>query len=123
MHTDASKYGYEAILLQESEDGQYHPIYYMSKKTLPHEEKYSSYELEMLAVIEAPTKFRHFLQAIKRTQLGTGLKLRPKFYGPYRIKTVKPHDRYEVEKVSQHEGPHLASTAVDFMKKWSTADA
>ncbi|GFW47524.1 transposon Tf2-9 polyprotein [Trichonephila clavipes] len=30
------------------------------------------------------------LVAIKRTQFGTGLKLRPKFYGPYRIKTVKP---------------------------------
>ncbi|GFX43648.1 hypothetical protein TNCV_510971 [Trichonephila clavipes] len=63
------------------------------------------------------------LVAIKRTQFGTGLKLRPKFYGPYRIKTVKPHDRYEVEKVGQHEGPHLTSTAVDFMKRWSTADA
>ncbi|GFU84844.1 retrovirus-related Pol polyprotein from transposon 297 [Trichonephila clavipes] len=62
LHTDASKYGYGAILLQESEDGQYHPIYYMSKKTVPHEEKYSSYELEMLAVIEALKKFRHFLQ-------------------------------------------------------------
>ncbi|GFU50406.1 transposon Tf2-9 polyprotein [Trichonephila clavipes] len=63
------------------------------------------------------------LVAIKRTQFGTGLKLRPKFYGPYRIKTVTPLDRYEVEKVGQHEGPHLTSTAVDFMKMWSTADA
>ncbi|GFW70483.1 transposon Tf2-8 polyprotein [Trichonephila clavipes] len=62
LHIDASKYGYVAILLQESEDRQYHPIYYMSKKTLPHEEKYSSYELEMLAVIEALKKFGHFLQ-------------------------------------------------------------
>ncbi|GFW20470.1 hypothetical protein TNCV_4547371 [Trichonephila clavipes] len=33
------------------------------------------------------------------------------------------HDRYEVEKVGQHEGPHLTSTAVDFMKMWSIADA
>ncbi|GFV22221.1 putative blastopia polyprotein [Trichonephila clavipes] len=60
---------------------------------------------------------------IKRTQFGTELKLRPNFYGPYLIKTFKPHDRYEVEKVGQHEGPHLTSTAVDFMKRWSTADA
>ncbi|GFY07965.1 uncharacterized protein TNCV_2579971 [Trichonephila clavipes] len=59
------------------------------------------------------------LVAIKRTQFGTGLKLRPKFYGPYGIKTVKPHDRYEVEKVGQHEGPHLTSTAVDFMKRFA----
>ncbi|GFX08210.1 transposon Tf2-9 polyprotein [Trichonephila clavipes] len=63
------------------------------------------------------------LVAIKRTQFDAGLKLRPKFYGPYRIKTVKPHDRYEVEKVGQHEGPYLTSTAVDFMKMWSTDEA
>ncbi|GFY45963.1 hypothetical protein TNIN_272291 [Trichonephila inaurata madagascariensis] len=63
------------------------------------------------------------LVAIKRTQFGTGLKLRPKFYVSYLIKTVKPHDRKEVEKVGQREGPHLTSTAVDFMKKCSTADA
>ncbi|GFW45394.1 putative blastopia polyprotein [Trichonephila clavipes] len=60
---------------------------------------------------------------IKRTQFGTRLKLRPNFYRPNLIKTVKPHDRYEVEKVRQHEGPHLTSTAVDFMKRWSAADA
>ncbi|GFS82124.1 hypothetical protein TNCV_250021 [Trichonephila clavipes] len=58
-----------------------------------------------------------------KTKPRTGLKLRLKFYEPYLIKTVKPHDRNEVEKVGQHEGPHFTSTAVDFMKKWSTADA
>ncbi|GFY56594.1 hypothetical protein TNIN_303581 [Trichonephila inaurata madagascariensis] len=46
---------------------------------------------------------------------GTGFKLRAKFYRPYRIKTVKADDRYEVEKVGQQEGPNLTSTAVDFM--------
>ncbi|GFT81034.1 uncharacterized protein TNCV_1935711 [Trichonephila clavipes] len=60
---------------------------------------------------------------IKRTQFRTRLKLQPNFYGPYLIKTVKPHDGYEVEMVGQHEGLHLTSTAVDFMKRWSTADA
>ncbi|GFW60430.1 hypothetical protein TNCV_942971 [Trichonephila clavipes] len=58
-----------------------------------------------------------------RTQSGTQLKLRSKFCEPYLIKTVKPHDRNEVKNVGQHEGPHLTSTAVDFMKRWSTADA
>ncbi|GFS94763.1 uncharacterized protein TNCV_4456491 [Trichonephila clavipes] len=58
-----------------------------------------------------------------RTQYGTQLKLRSKFCEPYLIKTVKPHDRNEVKNVGQHEGPHLTSTAVDFMKRWSTADA
>ncbi|GFU24659.1 hypothetical protein TNCV_4755151 [Trichonephila clavipes] len=60
---------------------------------------------------------------IKRTQFRIRLKLRPNFYGPYLIKTFKPHDRYKVEKVGQHEDLHLTSTAVDFMKSWSTADA
>ncbi|GFV61336.1 hypothetical protein TNCV_445521 [Trichonephila clavipes] len=54
---------------------------------------------------------------IKRTQFRTQLKLRPKFCEPYLIKTAKPHGRNEVKNVGQHEGPHLTSTAVDFMKR------
>ncbi|KAG5884275.1 hypothetical protein JTB14_021332 [Gonioctena quinquepunctata] len=38
-----------------NEDGRFHPVYYMSKKTTPAEEKYSSYELEVLAIIQAKT--------------------------------------------------------------------
>ncbi|GFX98457.1 hypothetical protein TNCV_4002261 [Trichonephila clavipes] len=60
---------------------------------------------------------------IKRTLFGTRLKLRPKFCDPYLIKTIKPHDRNDVEKVGQREGPYLTSTTVDFTKKWSTANA
>ncbi|GFU09952.1 putative blastopia polyprotein [Trichonephila clavipes] len=73
-----------------------------------------------------PHKYKkHESVTIRRTQFGTQLKLRPKFCEPYLIKTVKPHDRNEVKNVGQHEerGPHLTSTAVDFMKRWSTADA
>ncbi|GBL79979.1 Retrovirus-related Pol polyprotein from transposon 17.6 [Araneus ventricosus] len=61
LHTDASKQGYGAVLLQEAEDGKLHPIYYMSKKTSPAEEKYDSYELEVLAIITALKKFRVYL--------------------------------------------------------------
>ncbi|GFT87499.1 hypothetical protein TNCV_1638871 [Trichonephila clavipes] len=60
---------------------------------------------------------------ISKNTVRTQLKLRSKFCEPYLIKTVKPHDRNEVKNVGQHEGPHLTSTAVDFMKRWSTADA
>ncbi|GFX23215.1 hypothetical protein TNCV_4559971 [Trichonephila clavipes] len=71
-----------------------------------------------------PHKYKkHESVTIRRTQSGTQLKLRPKFCEPYLIKTVKPHDRNEVKNVDQHEGPHLTSTAVDFTKRWSTADA
>ncbi|GFW61070.1 transposon Tf2-6 polyprotein [Trichonephila clavipes] len=46
------------------------------------------------------------LVAIQKTQFGSGLKLRPKFLGPYKVTKVNSKDRYEVEKVGQHEGPN-----------------
>lgn len=58
------------------------------------------------------------LVAIQRTQFGTGLKLHAKFLGPYKIVAVKRNDRYGVEKVGDHEGPRLTTTASDFMKPW-----
>ncbi|GFV21583.1 transposon Tf2-9 polyprotein [Trichonephila clavipes] len=61
LHTDACKQGYGAILLQEAEDGKLHPVYYMSKKTNTAEEKYDSYELEVLAIINTLKKFRVYL--------------------------------------------------------------
>ncbi|GFV21606.1 transposon Tf2-9 polyprotein [Trichonephila clavipes] len=61
LHTDASKFGYGAILLQQSDDNKLHPVHYFSKKTTPQEEKYSSYELKVLAVIESVKKFRNYL--------------------------------------------------------------
>lgn len=54
LHTDASCDGYGAILMQKSaDDNQFHPIYYYSKKTTSAESKYTSYELEILAVVNA----------------------------------------------------------------------
>lgn len=56
--------------------------------------------------------------AIKRTQFGAGLKLRPRFFGPYEVTKVRPNDRYDVKKTGIHDGPNFTSTAVDFMKSW-----
>ncbi|GFY43669.1 transposon Tf2-8 polyprotein [Trichonephila inaurata madagascariensis] len=61
LHNDACKQGYGAILLQEAEDGKLHPVYYMSKKTNTAEVKYDSYELGVLAIINALNKFRVYL--------------------------------------------------------------
>ncbi|GFW15670.1 retrovirus-related Pol polyprotein from transposon 17.6 [Trichonephila clavipes] len=61
LHTDACKKGYGALLLQEAEYGKLHPVYYMSKKTNTAEEKYDSYELEVLAITNALKKFRVYL--------------------------------------------------------------
>lgn len=65
LHTDASKYGYAAILMQrDSYDGKLHPVHYMSRKTTEPQQKCSSYELEALAVIEGVKKFRRYLIGI-----------------------------------------------------------
>jgi hypothetical protein len=66
LHTDASRDGYGAMLVQRDDvDGKFHPVYYMSRKTTDAEKKYSSYELEVLAIIEALKKFRTYLLGIK----------------------------------------------------------
>ncbi|GFW78535.1 retrovirus-related Pol polyprotein from transposon 17.6 [Trichonephila clavipes] len=65
LHTDASSLGFGAALLQKSDDGLFHPIYYFSRKTTVQQEKYSSYELEVLAIIEALKKFRSYLLGTK----------------------------------------------------------
>ena len=65
MHTDASSYAFGSVLLQLGDDGKMHPIQYMSKKTNAQQEKYTSYDLEMLAVIESLKKFRNYLLGTK----------------------------------------------------------
>jgi transposase InsO family protein len=61
------------------------------------------------------------LVAIQRTQFGSGLKLKPKFLGPYRITKVKRNNRYDVEKAdSLAEGPNMTSTSSDLIKPWPT---
>lgn len=61
LHTDASCVAYAAILLQKDVKGDLHPVYYMSKRTTDAESRYTSYELEALAIIEGIKKFRHYL--------------------------------------------------------------
>ena len=66
LHTDACKYGIGSILFQISnEDNKLHPVYYFSRKTQSSEENYTSYELEVLAIISSLKKFRTYLLGIK----------------------------------------------------------
>ncbi|GFT33556.1 transposon Tf2-6 polyprotein [Trichonephila clavipes] len=68
LHTDVSQQSYGAVLLQKADDGRLHPVSYMSKKTNTAEEKYSSYELEVLAIVAALKKLRVYLlgQKVKK---------------------------------------------------------
>lgn len=62
LHTDASKEGYGAALLQRKPTEKYfHLVYYLSHKTTEAEKKWCSYELEILAIIKAIKKFRVYL--------------------------------------------------------------
>ncbi|GFW69072.1 transposon Tf2-9 polyprotein [Trichonephila clavipes] len=65
LHTDASSLGFGAVLLQKSDDGLFRPIHYFSRKTTVQQKKYSSYELEVLAIIEALKKFISYLLGTK----------------------------------------------------------
>ena len=69
--------------------------------------------------IRAPLYNENELVAIKRTQFGPSLKLRPKYLGPYKVIRIMGHDRYEVEKVGKGEGPKRTSTVAEYMKKCS----
>jgi len=62
LHTDASCHGFGAILCQRDDvDQLFHPVHYANWKTSDAESKYSSYELEVLAIIRALNKFRVYL--------------------------------------------------------------
>lgn len=69
MHTDASKEGYGAVLLQRFE-GKLHPVMFWSKKTTDAEARKHSYVLEAKAVYLSVKKFRHYLLG-KRFKLVT----------------------------------------------------
>lgn len=61
IHTDASKVGLAAILMQKGKSGKLQPISFYSRQTNKCEEKYHSYELEVLAVVEALKRYRVYL--------------------------------------------------------------
>lgn len=70
-----------------------------------------------------PRKYQiNDLVAIKRTQLGSGLKLRSNYLGPYRIVKVKSNDTYDVIKEGDQEGPMKTSTCAGYLKGWVKAN-
>ena len=63
------------------------------------------------------------LVAIRRTQFGAGLKIKPKLLGPYKVVKVKRNNRYEVVRIGESEGPGITSTAADYMKPYLGASS
>ena len=58
LQTDASQRGIGAVLSQEDDTGNDHPVAFYSRKMLPREQNYSATEQEGLAVVDA---CKHFL--------------------------------------------------------------
>ena len=56
LETDALKEGLGAVLLQESDDGQYHPVAFASRELKGGEPKYHSSKLEFLVLKWAVTE-------------------------------------------------------------------
>lgn len=65
LHCDACSKGYGAILLQKQNNKTFQPVFYYSKRTTDVESKYHSYELELLAIINALNRFNIYLQGLK----------------------------------------------------------
>ncbi|CAM4532478.1 unnamed protein product [Lepidochelys kempii] len=61
VFTDASDTGLGAVLMQEDEKGERHPIMYLSKKLLPREQHYAAIEKECLAMVWALKKLEPYL--------------------------------------------------------------
>lgn len=64
LHTDASAEGLGAILLQENEKGELHPVYAISKRTSEVERSYHSSKLELLAIVWALERLRPWVIGI-----------------------------------------------------------
>ena len=56
------------------------------------------------------------LDTIERILFDSGLKLKEKYFGPYRLTTIKINDRYDGEKVGIHVGPFVASNEAEHLK-------
>lgn len=61
LHTDACKMGIAGILMQLQQNGKWQPVAYFSRQTTREEQRYHSYELETLAVVQSLKRFRVYL--------------------------------------------------------------
>lgn len=62
VETDASVFAVGAILSQLFEDEQWHPVAFWSRKMIPAETNYETYDQELLAIVASFKHWRHYLE-------------------------------------------------------------
>ncbi|GFU97835.1 retrovirus-related Pol polyprotein from transposon 297 [Trichonephila clavipes] len=111
IHTDASIDELAVVILQRfPDDNTLHPIYYMSRKTSETERKYTSYELEVLAIIEALKKFKVYI-------LGMPFKIITDCNAFTKTMSL-PRANGQVERINRTIIPVLSKMSEDDPTKW-----
>jgi hypothetical protein len=82
LYTDPSPVGLGAVLAQRDEEGNEHPIYYISKSLNPAEVNYSQIEKEGLAIVWAVKRFHQFLY-LRKFKIYTDHRPLLKLFGPH----------------------------------------
>lgn len=66
IETNASGYAIGGILSQLTpESGQWHPVAFFSRKMIPAETRYETYDQEILAIVETFKNWRHYLEGCR----------------------------------------------------------
>jgi RNase H-like domain found in reverse transcriptase/Reverse transcriptase (RNA-dependent DNA polymerase)/Integrase zinc binding domain/Chromo (CHRromatin Organisation MOdifier) domain len=67
IEADSSDFATGAVLSQESSDGKWHPVSFLSKSLNSVERNYEIHDKEMLAVIRSLEEWRHFLEGARHS--------------------------------------------------------
>ncbi|GFX16461.1 retrovirus-related Pol polyprotein from transposon 17.6 [Trichonephila clavipes] len=120
LHTDASSLGFDRVLLQNSDDGLFHPIHYFSHKATVQQEKYSSYGLEVLAIIEELKKFRSYLLDKGSAFTSTEFKkfCQDESIEHIQITTGVPRGNGKIERIHKTIIPVLTKLTIEEPEKW-----
>lgn len=67
VFTDASDIAIGAVLVQRGTDNKRHPVAFMSRSLSDTESRWTTFDQELLAIVEAMTKWRHYVQGVFTT--------------------------------------------------------
>ena len=67
LEMDAPKFAIAAILSQFQEKGQWHPVAFWSRKLIPAETRYKTYDQELLVIVAAFKQWRYYLEGSTQT--------------------------------------------------------